>query len=146
MKHIKLWENFQNSNFTLKIGLTDRWKNYDIFYYNVWLDGEKIMDALSGPAWREFSDEMGWLNVMVPTDNQKVAYVVSMSLPQKYRDLGLLDKIHQNLANELGKEIRNPREDANLSEFFNKIISFNRYWELRRDLPFFPDNQFQKDF
>jgi hypothetical protein len=146
MKHIKLWENFRNADITLKIGFRDRWRNYDLLYYNAWMDGEKIMDALTGPAWDGRSDEVGWLYVVAPTDNQEVAYVVSISFPLVYKGLGLSEKIYQKLANDLEKQIRNPKEEDVLSRFFNTTANSDRYWELRRDLPFFPDNQFQKDF
>ncbi|NCZ71004.1 MAG: hypothetical protein EBY80_12735, partial [Actinobacteria bacterium] len=40
---------------------------------------------------------------------------------------------------------RNPKEDQVLTQFFNTTSNFDRYWELRRDKPFFPDNQIEED-
>ena len=110
------------------------------------MNGKKIMDALSGPAWGDRTDETGWLYVVEPTDSQEVAYIVSISFPLTYKGLGFSEKIYQDLANDLGKQIRNPREDSVLSRFFNTTSTSDRYWELRRDKPFFPDNQVEKDF
>lgn len=146
MNHIKLWENFRNTDITLEIGFRDRWRSYDLLYYNVWMNGKKIMDALAGPAWGDRTDEIGWLYVVEPTDSQEVAYIVSISFPLTYKGLGFSEKIYQDLANDLGKQIRNPREDSVLSRFFNTTSTSDRYWELRRDKPFFPDNQVEKDF
>jgi hypothetical protein len=81
MNYLKIWENFQSGNITTKVGFRDRWRNYDLLYYNVWLDGEKIIDALTGPAWSDRRDDMGWLYLVAPADNPKVAYVVSIAFP-----------------------------------------------------------------
>ena len=145
MKHLKIWENFQSENIITKVGFRDRWRNYDLLYYNVWLDGEKIIDALTGPAWSDRRDDMGWLYLVAPVDNPKVAYVVSIAFPLLKKGIGLSEKIYQNLANELNRQIRNPKEDQVLTQFFNTTSNSDRYWELRRDKPFFPDNQIEED-
>ena len=136
MNHIKVWENFENREIKIENGFFHRFKGYTIVHLNGWLNGEQIFDAMEGPFWEEVSQDMGSLYYAIPPNNTKVAYVLSIVFPSKFKRLNLSNLFLQKLADLLGREIRNPQEDEEIMKFSPPKPFTVNFWEYRRDLPF----------
>ena len=140
MKYIKLWESFDSGLIKIAAGPSHRAKGYTFVHANGWLGDEQIFGALSGPFWERESDGMGHLYYALPDNDPRVAYVMSVAFPEKFRRQNLSSPIFQKLADFLGREIRNPVEDRKLTAFTSTGKS-SHFWENRRDLPFFPSSR-----
>lgn len=139
MKYIKVWESFNQQLIKIKNGFSHKSGGYTFVHLNGWMEGEQIFSAMSGPFWKEISDEMGHLYYALPDNDSGVAYVVSVAFPQKLRRQNLSSLFFQKLADFLGREVRNPLEDRKLTELTGMKKS-SHFWENRRYLPFFPSS------
>ena len=127
-------ENKKNEDISIRFGRSAKFDGYTVQNVIVSYNGEDITGQL--PKTNQEDEDLGnyksgYLYLILP-DNDNVAYVGDVSIPEKLRGQGIGKKIYQAIADKIKKPIRNSMENKSIDmNFYGQFKDGKNFWKNR---------------